>query len=36
MFGDDAGNLGGTSVFDADISVTLQRVDQSGYALVEF
>ena len=36
MFGDDAGNLGGTSVFDADIFVTLQRVDQSSCALAEF
>lgn len=33
MFGDDAGDLGGTSVFDADIFVTLQRVDQKRLCL---
>jgi hypothetical protein len=36
MLGDDAGYLGGTSVFDADIFVTLQRVDQSSCAVYEF
>ena|SRR6267154_495098 len=35
MFGDDAGNLGGTSVPDADIFVTLQRLNHSSCALAK-
>ena len=33
MLGDNAGDLGGISVSDADIFVTLQGVDQRGVCL---